>query len=116
MSGNTSELSIEFKCSEVVFDPFEKKHKLFLLCGKGKNTLTDLHKQLYEGPHRAELESEIPYQPHMTIATHDNRSIIERLDVADIGAFPITGTIRALELVELVQGKLNSLETIPLMK
>lgn len=96
--------------------PLKRHTNFFLLCGKGKDLLTELHNQLYEGLHRAELKSEFPYQPHMRVATHADRRVIEQLDVADIGTLPITGTISALELVELVAGKLNSLKTVPLRK
>ncbi|MBQ4825745.1 2'-5' RNA ligase family protein [Leisingera sp. HS039] len=116
VSGKIPELAVEFSNSKVVYNPFEKTHKLLLLCGKGKDPLIELHNQLYEGLHRAELKSEFPYQPHMTVATHADPRVIEQLDVADIGTLPLTGTIRALELVELVTGKLNCLKTVSLRK
>lgn len=116
VSRKIPEFSIELAHSEVVYDPFEKTHKLILVCGQGKERLTALHNQLYEGPHRTELQLEIPYQPHMTVATHANRSVVEQLDAADIGPLPISGTITALHLVELVDGKLNALAKASLRK
>ncbi len=112
----TPKLSVEFVDSTVAYDPFEKAYKLFLVCGKGKGALRKLHGQLYDGLHRVELNDELPFIPHMTIATHADRPVIEQLDVADIGKFPMAGTIRSLELVELVDGMLNELESVPFSK
>jgi 2'-5' RNA ligase len=111
---HASELSVKFTASEIVYDPFEKAHKLFLLSSIGSRALTTLHKQLYSGPHRAQLNHDIPYRPHMTVATHEDRTIIEQLDVGTIGSLPISGTISALQVVEHIDNRLNLLRTIQL--
>lgn len=111
---HVSELSVEFATSEIVYDPFERAHKLFLLSSNGTRALTALHKELYSGPHRAELNLDIPYRPHMTIATHEDRTIIEQLDVGAIGALPISGKISALQVVEHIDNRLHRLRTIQL--
>ena len=114
VSRRTFEFTVAFDSSKTSYDPFEKKHKLFLICGKGSDEITALHNQLYDGPHRSELNPEYPFQPHMTVATSADRAELEHLDVADIGEFPITGKVRALELVRLVDGTLDLLSTKPL--
>ncbi len=111
---SSAPFAIEFSRCDVVYDPFEKTYKLFLMCALGKDALTDLHNRLYDGPHRAELNTDIPYQPHMTVATNPDRAAIERLDLGDLGPLPIAGTIRALEVVALRDGKLRALDTVPL--
>jgi 2'-5' RNA ligase len=113
---NLPELTIEFADSEVAYDPFEDTHKLFLICKTGRDALITLHDQLYNGPHRAELNSTIPYFPHMTVATNADRTLITQLDVAEIGAFPIEGIVKSLEVVEFVDGKLNTLESVSLSR
>lgn len=113
---HVSEFAVDFTVGDIVYDPYEKTHKLLLLGSTGKSALIALHQQLYNGPHRAELNLDIPYRPHMTVATHEDRTIIERLDVAALGAFPIPGKIRSLEVVELVDNKLRPLRTVPLRK
>lgn len=110
----TSELRIDFADSKIVYDPYEKNNKIFLVCGNGKDSLKDWHNQLYDGPHRIELNSDISYEPHMTVATHDDRSVLENLDLAEIGTLPLVGTIRALQVVKLDDGTLRTLETVPL--
>ncbi len=114
VSSSTTELTVKFESSEVSYDPFEKKHKLFLFCGTGGRAITALHNQLYDGLHRSEFKSEHPYRPHMTVATSAERANLEGLDVADIAEFPITGMVRALEVVQLVDGTLKALKTAPL--
>ena len=111
---HASELSVEFTTSEIVYDPFEKAHKLFLLSSIGTCALTALHNQLYKGPHRAELNLNIPYRPHMTVATDEDRRIIELLDVSTIGTLPISGTISSLQVVERIDNRLHLLRTIQL--
>ncbi|MDU8909645.1 2'-5' RNA ligase family protein [Aestuariicoccus sp. MJ-SS9] len=113
VSRTTPKLTIAFSGTKVAWDPFDKAHKLFLTCGRGARTLTALHRRLYEGPHRHDLRSDLPYAPHMTVATNADQTVIEGLDVADIGALPITGTVKALELVEATGDRLNARATIP---
>ncbi|MBA3910167.1 MAG: hypothetical protein C0524_09835 [Rhodobacter sp.] len=107
-------LEADFVATEIVHDPFEDMHKLFLLISTGKDDLTALHERLYRGPHQSELHPTIPYRPHMTTATHADRAIIQRLDESAIGTLPISGIIHALEVVELVDKTLSSLRSIPL--
>ena len=110
---NARRLTIEFTSSELAYDPFEHRHKLLLLCGKGGDALISLHNQIYDGLHRIELKPGIGYRPHMTVATHVDRAIIERLEVVEVGTFPISATINSLEMVELAHGNLNNLASIP---
>jgi 2'-5' RNA ligase len=110
------EIEVDFAATEIVHDPFEKTYKLFLMNSTGRDELTALHERLYDGPHRFELHPAIPFRPHMTVATHSDRAIIERLDAAAIGVFPNAGKIRSLVIVELVEKTLVRLRTIPLQK
>jgi len=108
------EFVAEFSTYEVTHDPFEKAYKLLLLASMGGQTLSELHEQLYDGPHRDELHPDYPYRPHMTIATNGEQPVVEKLDPTEIGAFPITGKIKSLEIVELAEKHLHRLQTIPL--
>lgn len=96
----------------MVYDPFEEKHKVFLMHGIGKDRLTNLHAQLYDGPHRADFNADTPFQPHMTVATNSVRAVVEGLNIDDLGPLPIAGTIGGLNVVELRDGKLFALEIV----
>ena len=50
----------------------------------------------------------------MTVATHENRVILEQLDVAALGKLPISEKIRALQVVELADDVLHRVRTIQL--
>ncbi|MGL4237968.1 2'-5' RNA ligase family protein [Tabrizicola sp.] len=112
LAEQVSEFEVGLTTVEIVHDPFEKAHKLFLICTEGRRTLISLHEQLYDGPHRAELSPDHPYRPHMTVATNRRREVIELLDLAELGTFPIRGMIRALEVVDFTDGTLRPLQAI----
>ncbi|EBA02884.1 hypothetical protein RB2150_02929 [Rhodobacterales bacterium HTCC2150] len=95
------------------FDPFEKKHKVLLLCGDGQAKVTSLHNQLYEGSHRSEFSSAHQFRAHMTVATYDKRTDLDQVDVSTVGEFPIEGKLSALELVRFEDGRLTTLKTVP---
>nr|WP_281365957.1 2'-5' RNA ligase family protein [Halovulum dunhuangense] len=112
----SSQFDVSFVSGEVTYDFFEKAHKLLLVSSAGSSQLAALHQRLYEGAQEAELKADIPYRPHMTVATNPDRTVIERLDVCALGGFPLSGTIGALEVVELENGRLRHLETVPFAK
>ncbi len=97
------------------FDPFEKKHKIFLLCSEGSTAVTLLHNQLYDGAHRSEFSSTHQFKPHMTVATYNERSDVDQVDVSAVGDFPIKGRVSALELVRFEGGRLTKLKSAPLI-
>ena len=108
----TKAFPVVFDASEIEFDPFEKTHKLFLLCGAGRERIAALHSQLYEGEHSAELSAAHPFKPHMTVATYEQRQELERVDPSTIGPLPISATVSALQLVQLRDGQLSTLKTV----
>ena len=113
VSRQTPAFHITFDNHAIEFDPFEKKHKIFLLCGKGSSNVTALHNQLYDGEHRAEFSATQPFRPHMTVATCDTSAQIERINVSHVGPIPLHATLRALEVVQLSNGALSTIKTLP---
>ncbi|WP_093412634.1 2'-5' RNA ligase family protein [Salipiger profundus] len=116
VASRSSQFEVSFVSREITHDPFEKTHKLLLFSSTGSSQLAALHDQLYEGVQRAERKDDIPYRPHMTVATNPDRTIIERLETSSLGGFPLLGTIRALEVVKLENGRLHHLRTTPFGK
>ena len=113
VSRQTHAFHITFDDHAIVFDHFEQKHKIFLLCGEGSCKVTALHNQLYDGEHRAELSTSHPFQPHMTVATCDTRAQIEQVNLSDAGALPLRGTLRAIQVVQLSGGALTTHKSFP---
>lgn len=104
-------LTVTFDATAIEFDPFEKTHKIFLLCGQGHEALTVLHECLYGGPHRAELDPKHPFRPHMTIGSFARREEIEAVDMSDV-ALPMQARITGLEVVRFAHGRLTPLKTV----
>ncbi len=113
VSGQTKAFAVTFDGYAIEFDPFEKKHKVFLFCGGGNGRITFLHNRLYEGAHSSELSSAHPFKPHITIATYDERPDVEQVDISAVGELPIRGELSALELVRFEDGRLTKLKTVP---
>ena len=115
VSKETRAFSISFESHLVEYDPFEEAHKIFLLCGRGRDQLTSLHEQLYRGAHSADLSAAHPFQPHMTVASYEKQLEAEQVDVAHAINLPISADIQALEIVRFVDGTLTNLKTVPLL-
>ncbi|NVK20789.1 MAG: 2'-5' RNA ligase family protein [Methylocystaceae bacterium] len=116
VASRASQFEVSFVSEEITHDSFEKTHKLLLVSSTGSSQLAALHDQRYEGVQRAERKDDTPYRPHMTIATNPHRTIFERLETSSLGGFPLLGTIRALEVVKLENGRLHHLRTTPFGK
>lgn len=113
VSRQTQTFTITLDHYTIEFDPFEQKHKIFLLCGEGSRDVTALHEQLYDGDHRAEFSPTHPFRAHMTVATCDTSAQIERINVSDVGPLPLYATLRAINVVRLSNGELSIIETLP---
>ncbi|MDX8352438.1 2'-5' RNA ligase family protein [Cognatiyoonia sp. IB215182] len=113
VSRETQAFRITFGDHAIELDPFEQKHKIFLLCGKGGCKVTALHNRLYNGEHHDEFSEKYSFRPHMTVATCDTSAQIERINVSDVGPLPLHATLRALEIVQLSNGALSTLIRLP---
>lgn len=100
---------ISFGTTKVVHDPYDKAFKLFLVCDEGGENVVALHRHMYDGPHLAELNPEIPYEPHMTVGTSPDEGHLKAARIGDIGPFPIEAVVRELAMVEYSGGKLSTL-------
>jgi len=114
VASKTSAISTEFSKSEICYDPFEKVHKISLLCTKGAKQLTALHRDLYEGPHSDEFDTDIPFRPHMTVGANSNLSELEDVSLASIGTLPITAEIDSLSVVQIANRELQTICSVKL--
>ena len=115
LAANTRAFTVTFASAQRVYDPFEKTHKLFLICGTGADTLTKLHNGLYTGPLQEEMDPDHPFRPHMTVATQSTGEEIDRLDPRVLGTLPIAAQIGTLALVEVTRGTLRPVATVSLL-
>lgn len=110
----TDPIKVDFDRCALEHDPLEGNHKLMLICRQGRQALTELHRALYDGPHRAQLDRARPYRPHMTVATNADRAALESLDLSPLGPFPIRGVVDEAEAVSLSEGRLHRLSATSL--
>lgn len=99
--GAQARFSVAFDGPDLSFDPVEKVYKLALACTRGHDRILSLHSALYDGPHRSRLRSDLAFRPHMTVATNVRGEALRDIDLAALGRLPISGTIDAVEVVEL---------------
>ena len=90
VSRRSSAVPVAFDSHVTEFDPFEKKHKIFLRCSQGKAAVTLLHNRLYAGAHRSEFSLSHQFKPHMTIGTYNEQTDVDQVDVSAVGQFPMT--------------------------
>lgn len=101
--------------AQVVSDPLSEDTHVFLVPEEGFSGLVELHDQLYTGPLREELRTDIEYIPHIGVARMPESGAAQRLaDELNAAGVQIVGSARRLTLAELASGSLRTIETIQL--
>jgi 2'-5' RNA ligase len=96
-------------------DPMSGEGKLFLKVCEGRDGLISLHRKLYEGLGHSGFRPDIPFDPHVTVATASSQCRIQAAKAAaSVLALPVFGHIEALEIVSLHGDKLSSVDHIRL--
>lgn len=101
--------------SRIHNDPVHAEYKLFLLVQQGREELAALHRHLYSDPLTSERKADIPFEPHITVATATSLAPIQlaKSENSALG-LPIKGRIDALEVAGLKKGELVSLAEVRL--
>ncbi|MFC3226727.1 2'-5' RNA ligase family protein [Marinibaculum pumilum] len=89
--------------------------KLFLRVGQGDDSFRRLHAGLYTGILAPHLRSDLPFEPHMTIATVRQPVTLDSAQT-DAGRLdlPLAGRVRALTVAALDGPVLRDLEQLSL--
>lgn len=92
-----------------------RRRLLFAEPEEGRAEIIALHDDLYSGILKPYLRRDLPYRPHITIATCEERTsceaIIERIGGSDIA---IRGTIETLDVVRLDDEGITPVATVRL--
>ena len=104
--------SIAFDRTEIIHDSVEETYKICMVCSEGSDAIVSLHRALYDGTHRSQLRPDIPFRPHMTIATDARLAILETAKTDHVAKFPVRAEIRGIDIVEICSGNLKSLSNI----
>ena len=89
--------------------------KLFLRAGRGDDRFRRLHARLHAGILAPHLRSDLPFAPHMTIATARPPATLDAA-LAEAGRLelPIQGEVRALTIAALDGAVLHDVRALPL--
>jgi len=108
---------IRFSCRYVMqsADDEEERVHLFLVPDEGYSLLSRLHDDLYRGPLAACLRLDIPFVPHITIASFSDRLAAKRMcDTLNAQGVAIDGIVDALTVATMEEQKVRKLQTFHL--
>lgn len=110
-----SPFEIVFARRQLFHDPIENNEKLFLLPDAGAAQVRDLHNALYARRRDGELRADIPYEPHMTVATCGDASSAKAALAASARIpLPMRAAIDALTVVEVIDWQLRTIARVAL--
>jgi 2'-5' RNA ligase len=83
---------------------------VFLVPDEGNSSLSRLHDRLYSGPLAPHLRLDIPYIPHITIGTVDDREAAKKLcDKLNENGILIEGSVDALTVAAFENGRIRDI-------
>lgn len=96
-------------------DPQSETAYVYLVPDEGYAGLSLLHDRLYRGVLEQQLRLDIPYVPHITVATLSERHAAKRLcDELNEQGLQIAGSVEAITVAALQGGKIVDLAAFPL--
>lgn len=110
---------ITFRCRYAMLgtDDEAERAYVFLVPDEGHAALSLLHDHLYTGPLADHLRLDLPYTPHITIASSADRRHAKGLcDALNVTSLDIHATVDALSIGSLDEGRFTVLATLPLAK
>jgi hypothetical protein len=108
------------RCALVVKDDFNDNTHTFLVPDEGFGNMVRLHDKLYSGFLADQLRLDIPFIPHITIATSPDAQLCKRIadEINQQGiseqALAIQGTVRIIDIVQFANNTVTTLEQLSL--
>lgn len=113
-------ISLTLRCALVVKDDFNDNTHTFLVPDEGFGSLVRLHDKLYSGFLADQLRLDIPFIPHVTIATSPDAQLCKHIadEINERGineqTLAISGTIHIIDIVQFANKTVTTLEQISL--
>jgi hypothetical protein len=108
-------ISITLRCAIVVKDLLNEHTHTFLVPDQGFSDLVKLHDQLYTGFLADQLRLDIPYIPHINVASSLDATLCKRVaDEINSQKLCIPGFIRIIDIVQYAKRTVTTLEQISL--
>jgi 2'-5' RNA ligase len=110
-------ISFILRSAVVVPDQQVRSHHVFLVPDEGFGAIIRLHEKLYIGPLEMHLRSDMPYIPHLTVASERDFAAARRV-AASFNAMDlaISGRIDALEIHRRDGEVVRRIAKVPLAK
>lgn len=108
---------VPFHCRYAMLgaDDFNETAYVFLVPDEGNSAISRLHDRLYTGVLAGQLQLEIPYVPHITIASTQDRAAAKALcDGLNQAGIDIAGQLQSLTVGALKDGRLQAVAEHPL--
>lgn len=104
------------RCATVVKDATNEYTHVFLVPDEGHGAIVKLHDRLYEGPLSPHLRLDIPFIPHIGVATAaDPKKACKTLaDRLNREGFEIGGHVDALDAASYEHDRVTTIERVPL--
>lgn len=109
--------TIPFHCRYAMLgaDDFNETAYVFLVPDEGNSAISRLHDRLYTGVLAGQLQLEVPYVPHITIASTQDRAAAKALcDVLNQAGVDIAGLLQSLTVGALKDGRWQTIAEHPL--
>ena len=95
--------------------PVEGRTYVFLVPEVGRHEIADLHDSLYTGVLESELRTDLPYTPHITVGSFEERDDAERLtDGLNAQRKQITGLLTEVVVLKGTDDNVEAIKVIPL--
>ena len=108
-------IAVELRCAIVVKDALSAATQTFLVPDQGFSDLVKLHDTLYAGDLADQLRLDIPFIPHITVATSPDPAVCKRVaDAINQQHIHIFGVLPSIDIVEHANGVVATLEQIAL--
>lgn len=109
---STTPIAFKVRRVQVVQDPFGQGSHVFLVPDEGAIEISSLHDRLTTTKLKEHLRPDIPFAPHMTIATApDSGSALRLAKELDLRGRTVRGIIEALELLDVSTLHVRSVAT-----
>lgn len=110
-------IAFALRCATVVQDVLSDDAHVFLVPDEGNSAIIKLHDNLYTGVLRPELRLDIPYIPHIGVATTTDITACKALaDRLNEQHFCVHGVIDRLDIVRYEHNRVETLDQVMLAR
>jgi 2'-5' RNA ligase len=114
-TAGTRKIDFTLRCAVVWDDATQPYWHVFLVPEEGFSAVVNVHDVLYRGALASELRLEVPFIPHMGVATsRDAHACKTVADLLNADGIAIAGRIESLAIAALEADRVRTIETIEL--